>query len=189
MSVALPREKMTVTEFLDWWEAVGGDDRFELVDGVVVAMGRDRASHNLAKMRAVNALSDAITVAGVDCTAFVDGLGVSYNDYNYRIPDAVVHCGAFGLDDAILGNPVIVVEIVSPSSEERDVHAKLHDYFGIDSVQHYIIVYPDRRYLVHHRRSGPGPLETRFVTEGTLDLDPPGIRLGVGELLEAPGRA
>lgn len=175
---------MTVKEFLDWWDALAGDERFELVDGIVVAMGRDRASHNLAKMRAVNALSDAIAASGVDCTAFVDGIGVSYNKHNYRIPDAVVHCGSFDLDDAIVENPIIVVEIVSPSSEERDVHAKLHDYFGIASVQHYLIVYVDRRYLVHHRRTDVGPLETRFLSDGTIDLDPPGIRLGVGDLLE-----
>lgn len=183
MSVALPDRKMTVTEFLAWWESVPGDDRFELVDGQVVAMGRDRVSHNRAKMRAVNCLAAAIREAGVDCEAFVDGVGVSANQFNYRLPDAIVHCGNIDSDALIAANPVIAVEVVSPSSEERDVHAKLHDYFGITSVEHYLIVYDDRGYLVHHRRAGGGPLETTFVSEGELDLSPPGIRVSVDELL------
>lgn len=183
MSVALPQQKMTVAEFLAWWESVPGDDRFELVDGQVVAMGRDRVSHNRAKMRAVNCLAEAIRQAAVDCEAFVDGVGVSANQFNYRLPDAIVHCGEIGRDALIVDNPVIAVEVVSPSSEERDVHAKLHDYFAIGSVQHYLIVYDDRGYIVHHRRTETGPLQTTFVSEGEIDLSPPGIRVSVAELL------
>jgi Uma2 family endonuclease len=183
VSLALPEQKMTVAEFLAWWESVPGDDRYELVDGKVVAMGRDRASHNLAKMRAVNCLSAAIREAGVECVAFVDGIGVSANQFSYRLPDAVVHCGKIDPDTLIVDNPVIAVEVVSPSSEERDVHAKLHDYFAITAVEHYLIVYDDRGYLVHHRRTGGGPLETTFVSEGELHLTPPGIRVSVDELL------
>lgn len=182
MIATLPREKMTVAEFLDWCDAQGGDDRFELIDGVVVAMVRDRASHNLAKLRAVDALAAAIRAAAVDCVAFVDGIGVSYGRFNHRIPDAVVHGGKVDLDASMVGNPVVVVEVVSPSSEERDVHAKLHDYFSIGSVQHYLIVYDDRRLVVHHRRSGVGPLETTFISDGEIELVPPGIRLGVDQL-------
>lgn len=177
MSVALPREKMSVPEFLAWWEGSGGDERFELVDGRVVAMSRDRASHNRAKMRAATLLAEAIRSAGIDCEAFVDGMGVSPDRYNYRIPDAVVQCGKVDADALILDRPVIVVEVVSPSSEERDVHAKLRDYFAIPSVDHYLIVYDDRRFLVHHRRGQGGAIETTFVSQGPLDLVPPGIRL------------
>ena len=183
MSVALPQQKMTVAEFLAWWESVPGDERFELVDGQVVAMGRDRVSHNLAKLRAVNSLATAIREAGLDCIAFTDGVGVSAGQFSYRLPDAVVHCGEIGRDALIVDNPVIAVEVVSPSSEERDVHAKLHDYFAIASVQHHLIVYEDRGYIVHHRRTETGPLQTTFVTEGAIDLSPPGIRVSVSELL------
>jgi Uma2 family endonuclease len=188
VNIALPEQKMTVSEFLAWWESVPGDDRFELVDGQVIAMGRDRASHNRAKMRAVNCLAAAIGKAGVDCEAFVDGMGVSANQFNYRLPDAVVHCGNIDSDALVADNPVIAVEVVSPSSEERDVHAKLHDYFAITSVEHYLIIYDDRGYVVHHRRRGEGPLETSFVTEGEIDLMPPGIRVSVDELLGKAAR-
>jgi Uma2 family endonuclease len=174
---------MTVSEFLAWWEGAGGDDRFELVDGAVVAMARDRVSHNRAKMRAVNSLALAIRSAGVDREAFVDGVGVSPNRYNYRIPDAVVHCGKIDQDALLLDSPVIVVEVVSPSSEERDVHAKLHDYFAISSIAHYLIIYDDRRFVVHHhRRTDVGPIETTFVSQGEIELVPPGIRVSVNDL-------
>lgn len=181
---AVPKARMTVPDFLAWWQDQEDAARFELVDGIVFAMGRDRIRHNIAKMRAVSALRDAIAAASVDCQAFVDGIGVSPDDKTYRLPDAAVNCGPVNPDDYILPNPVVVVEVVSPSSEERDVHAKLRDYFAVPSIAHYLIVYDDRRYVVHHQRSSTGEtVETRFVTSGEIQMFPPGIRVSVSELL------
>ena len=181
---ALPKANMAVPEFLSWWDKHGGDARFELVDGIVYAMGRDRMSHNRAKFRAARCLEDAINAAKLPCTTYVDGIGVSPNNKNYRLPDAAVNCGPEGADGAILPNPVIVVEVVSPSSEERDVHAKLRDYFAIKSIAHYLIIYDDRRYVVHHRRKGESDeVDTSFISSGVIDLSPPGMRVAVSGLL------
>jgi len=182
--VALPKSRMTVKQFLNWWETVGGDERFELIDGQVFAMGRDRVSHNRAKLRAANALSSAINAAGLDCEAFIDGMGVTGDDFNFRIPDAVVQCGRVDPQATTLDKPVIIVEVVSPTSEERDVHAKLHDYFSVLTLHHYLIVYVERGYLVHHSRIGHGDaIQTKFVNTGPLSLHPPGLTIDVSALL------
>lgn len=183
MTVALPKAKMNVKQFFDWWEHQPQGERFELVDGVVVMMGRDRARHNLAKLRATNALNAAIRLAGLDCQAFIDGMGVSADKNNYRLPDAVVNCGALDLSDAILPNPLIAVEVVSPRSEDRDANEKLYDYFAIRSLRHYLIVYLERRFVVHHRRDDDGEIHTGFAKSGSLDLTPPGLRISIDELL------
>jgi Uma2 family endonuclease len=94
-----------------------------------------------------------------------------------------VNCGPVDPDASILPNPVIVVEVVSPTSEARDVHEKLRDYFRIPSVSHYVIVYEDRGYVVHHRRQGVEMVETAFVSSGTLDLTPPGLSVPVAAFL------
>jgi Uma2 family endonuclease len=180
---ALPKTRMNVQQFFAWWENQSDGERFELVDGVVVAMGRDRIGHNLAKMRATNALRTAIERAGVDCRAFVDGVGVSPDEKNYRLPDAVVNCGPIDLESVILPNPIVVVEIVSPRSEDRDANEKLFDYFAIASMRHYLIVYVERGYVVHHRRDGDGEIHTAFVRDGRIVLDPPGLELTLAELL------
>ena len=183
--VALPKANMVVPEFLVWWEKQGDDARFELVDGVAYAMGRDRIRHNDAKMRAVTALQNAIRTAKVDCRAYTDGIGVSPDSRNYRLPDASVNSGQVDPEAYILPNPIVVVEIVSPSSEARDVHEKMIDYFAIKSVCHYIIVFEDRGCVVHHRRKNAAEkVETTFVTSGEIELTPPGIRISVSDLLQ-----
>jgi Uma2 family endonuclease len=181
---ALPKTSMAVPEFLSWWEKQSDDVRYELVDGIVYAMGRDKIGHNIAKLRAVNALQNAITLAGLDCIAFTDGVGISPDAKNYRLPDASVNCGPVSDDSTLLPNPVIVVEVVSPSSEERDVHSKLRDYFAIKSVCHYLIIYPERKFVVHHhRQNSEEPVVTTFVTSGVLDLIPPGLSIAASDLL------
>jgi Uma2 family endonuclease len=184
---ALPRTKMNLQQFFAWWDEQPGDDRYELVDGQVVAMVRDRVRHNRAKTRIQAALADAIASAGLDCEAFVDGIGVSEGKHNFRLPDAAVNCGPIDADASILPNPVILVEIVSPTSEARDVHEKLRDYFLIPSVSHYVIVYEDRGYVVHHRRQGRETVETAFVSSGSLNLDPPGLSVPVAAFLGEAG--
>ena len=182
---ALPKIEMAVPEFLSWWEKQGDDARFELVDGIAYAMGRDRVRHNETKMRAVTALQNAIRTANVDCRAYTDGIGVSPDSRNYRLPDAAVNCGPVDPEAYILPNPVIVVEIVSPSGEARDVHEKMIDYFAIKSVCHYLIVFEDRGCVVHHRRKNSSEkVETTFVTSGEIELTPPSIRISVSDLLQ-----
>lgn len=181
---ALPQTRMTVPEFFAWWEDQAPEDRFELVDGEVVAMGRDNVRHNEAKIRALLALREGIAAAELDCQAYIDGIGVSPDDRNFRLPDAVVNCGPVAADATILPNPVIVLEIVSPRSESRDVHEKLADYFAIDSIMHYLIVYPERRYVVHHARSDrSSPVQTTFARSGRIELAPPGMGVSVEVLV------
>ncbi|HEY5817168.1 MAG TPA: Uma2 family endonuclease [Mesorhizobium sp.] len=175
---------MTVSQFFDWWDKRRGDERYELVDGEVIAMGRDRIRHNRAKTSTFTALSRAIAKVGVPCEVFIDGVGVSRNTKNFRLPDVVVNCGDVEPDASVVPNPVIVVEIVSPSSEDHDVHIKLAEYFQIPSIAHYLIIYPERRLVIHHRRmEGSETVGASFASRGEIELTPPGISLDVDVLL------
>jgi Uma2 family endonuclease len=98
-------------------------------------------------------------------------------------PDALVYCGPRLPDDAVeVPEPVLVVEILPPSTAHRDIGAKLAGYFRLPSVRHYLIVDPDRRLLIHQARGEGDLLATRIVSEGPLVLRPPGIELDMGEL-------
>jgi hypothetical protein len=44
-------------------------------------------------------------------------------------------------------------------------------------VRHYLLVQTERRTVIHHPRGDGSDIQTRIVTVGTLDLDPPGITL------------
>jgi Uma2 family endonuclease len=74
-------------------------------------------------------------------------------------------------------DPMIVVEVLSPSSRSRDAGLKLADYFRIPSVQHYLIVATDIRTVIHHARDEAGTILTRIVRDGPVRLDPPGLVL------------
>ena len=65
---------------------------------------------------------------------------------------------------------MIVVEVVSPSSQSLDSGAKLIDYFRVLSVRHYVIVRTKDRTLIHHTRSEGGEILTRIVRDGRLDF-------------------
>ncbi len=179
----LPKVRMNVDEFLVWSERQP-DDRYELVDGEIIAMTRDTIGHNQAKLAACLALYEAVRVAKLPCQVFIDGVGVRINKNTLRIPDVVLQCGVESDPKAmIVESPLIAVEVVSPSSERDDVDSKFIDYFSVASIRHYLILFPERRAIVHHQRTLQGTLETHIVNDGDIALDPPGLSVSVGALL------
>jgi Uma2 family endonuclease len=186
-TTSLSRGRMEVPEFLAWSERQP-DDRYELVDGEIVAMTRDTVRHNRAKLAAYRALDDAVRAAGLPCVTLVDGVGVVVNDKTLRIPDVLVQCGAEPDPDAmIVESPLVVVEVVSPSRERDDTDFKLVDHFSVASIHHYLIVFSDRRVVVHHQRSSGGGIATRIASDGDIALTPPGISVAVVALLGPAG--
>jgi Uma2 family endonuclease len=91
-------------------------------------------------------------------------------------PDALVVCPApADLNTLEIPNPVIVVEVLSPSTAADDHGVKLDGYFSLGNVNHYLILDPDRRVMIHHRRAHAGAIETRVLREGKVTVDPPGF--------------
>jgi Uma2 family endonuclease len=180
--------KMTAGDFLIWAQAQT-EGRYELVDGEPVRMAPERAIHNKVKGRVFRVLEDAIERLGLNCEVFTDGMTVMVdgpNGHRAREPDAAVQCGVVqDLESTVLAAPVIVVEVTSPSNERDDTSAKLVEYFSVASVQHYLIVMPDKRVVVHHRRAGEA-IATVIVTAGELMLDPPGLKVPFDALWPVP---
>ena len=127
------------------------------------------------------ALRGSILAAGLPCEALPHGVTVEVGDSDYE-PDAVVNCGPRLDDDAIAApNPVVVVEVLSPSTEGADTGAKLAEYFRVPSISHYLIVHPTKRVVIHHRRGEGDRIETAIVSSGDIRLDPPGFTVSVDE--------
>ena len=115
--------KMNVDQFLAWY-AAQPDGHFELIDGEVVEMSPERSIHNLTKYHVVRALAEAIIAAKVDCTAYTDGMGVRIGDDNHIEPDASIQIGKpLDRDSQILTAPVVVVEVLSPSTAKTALSA------------------------------------------------------------------
>ena len=172
------RNEMDVDAFLLW--ADGRDGRWELRDGQPVMMAPERALHALTKYAAQKALENGITRAGLPCRMFPDGMTVRIAARTAFEPDALVVCPPpTDLNTMEIPNPVIVVEVLSPSTAADDHGVKLDGYFALSSVNHYLILDPDRRVMIHHRRGHAGAIETRVLREGKVILDPPGFEAQV----------
>jgi hypothetical protein len=59
----------------------------------------------------------------------------------------------------------------------------------VASIQHYLIVDPDKRLVIHHARADGGVVNTRIATDGAIVLDPPGLVLPVAALFAAAQQA
>ena len=173
----------TAAEFEAWHERQ--PDRWELHDGVAVAMSPERIDHTRIKARIWAALDRALRRAGLPCEALVDGVTVPGPGRRRFIPDASVSCGErLRGDDTQSASPVILVEVLSPGTAEIDHGIKLDSYFALPSVQHYLIVSSSSRMIVHHARLDGERLATRLHHAGPIALDPPGITVGVEDLYE-----
>lgn len=198
--IAIPDRTMTFEEFLAWAETVPKEaGRFELWDGRVIAkrgpagsMNSERAKHWKMKAALYRALHAAVAASGIEAHAVPEGATVKFPGQGRGAePDALVYLGAeVAPDSLIVPEPVIVCEVLSPSTAKHDMSAKLEGYFSLASVQHYIIADPDRPMLIVHSRSGDartgaGTLSTRLVSDPaeTLRLDPPGLSVKLDEVL------
>lgn len=179
--VVEPCQRMTRPEYRAWAQQQSSG-RFERIDGVVVAMAPERVEHNDRKMLAWLALRRAVRDGNVPCHVNGDGMTVEIGDSDYE-PDAILYCGdRLPPGSTSVPDPLVIVEVLSPSTSATDRAWKLREYFRLPSVRHYLIVWADRQQIVHHRRDDAGAIETTAQTSGEITLEPPGIAVTVEEI-------
>lgn len=182
-----PAQRLSRTAFRAWASAQPRG-RYERHGGVVIAMAPERSTHARLKATAWRLLRAGIIATGLPCEAFPDGMTIETGEDDDFEPDAIVRCGDRLPGDAtVVLDPLIIVEVLSPSTATTDRTTKFAGYFRLPSVQHYLIVWSDRIRVVHHRRGEDGAIETRAITDGAIALDPPGFSLDVAELYAEAG--
>lgn len=122
-------------------------------------------------------------MAGLPCFMLPDGMTVRISNDTAHEPDALVYCGPKLPANAIeVPNPVIVVEVLSPSTRRIDASKKLAGYFSLPSLHHYLIVDPEKPPLIHHQRQADGTILTRLISDGPVHLDPPGFSIQMTDI-------
>ncbi|MBV8095442.1 MAG: Uma2 family endonuclease, partial [Acetobacteraceae bacterium] len=120
------------------------------------------------------------------CQALPDRVTVEIGEDTDYEPDAMVNCGG-RLDREALAapKPVIIAEVLWPTTASVDTGRKLADYFSLASVRHYLILRadkPDKPQIIHHERRDDGTIITRIITEGEVRFEPPGIAIQIGDI-------
>jgi Uma2 family endonuclease len=189
-------KRMTVAEFLEWAMRRPEGERWELIDGEPVptrgptpahAMAAETVVHARIKRRIDHVLSEGLAKEGHDCEVFVSGPKVQIDANTAFEPDVVVTCAKVP-DGLLVPEPLIVVEVLSASTRDRDFTIKLAGYAALPSVAHYLLVETQRRLIVHHHRAGgEQEFRTSIVRTGIRRLEPPGLDLDVDAIYAASG--
>jgi Uma2 family endonuclease len=175
---------MNVDEYLAWAHAHRG--RYELRDGEVVTRSPEGAGHAAVKFSVQTALLAGIRARSLPCHMLPDGMTVRIDETTAYEPDALVYCGPkLSASDIEVPAPIIVVEVLSPSTRRIDASAKLAGYFRLPSVAHYLIVDPHKPLVLHHARGEGVMILTHIMTQGTIDLDPPGLTVALADIYAA----
>jgi Uma2 family endonuclease len=174
----LPR---TVEEF-DRWHA-RQPERWELINGTLVMMAQGSLAHTVVKTNTTRHLGNRL--AGSGCRVFVDGAEVKERSLNLSaVPDVVVACGPFDFSTPEVREPVVLVEVLSPSSERDDTGRKWQGYCLIPSVRHYLIVDQEKPFITVHTRTGPSSFAEEVIREGTVELTALNVSLILDEIYE-----
>ncbi len=179
---ALTKPRMTVDEFLTW--AMTQPGRYELHHGEIYVMSPENAGHAEIKFAIHRALLAGIRTAGLVCYVLPDGMTVRIDDKTAYEPDAIVYCGPKIPRSAVeVPNPLIIVEVLSPSTRSVDLSVKLAAYFRLPSLSNYLIVDPSQPMIIHHSRGSSGDtILTRVVNDGSIVLDPPGLEIALADI-------
>ncbi len=125
-------------------------------------------------------------LAGMGCRVFGSDAGVATISDAVRYPDAVVTCSKFDGRDLLVPDPIIVFEVVSPSSVRTDRVIKLREYQAVPSIRQYVIVEREEITITVLSRENPGDAFTAAgLSKGdTLQLPEIGIELPVDDIYE-----
>ena len=166
---------MTVAEFLAWDD--GTDARYELVRGRVVAMAPVSPTHSIIASKIVGALERGLKrpcYVGIEA-----GVMRPDRDDTFYEADVVVSCTPLAPGMATIPEPVVIVEVLSPSTLEHDRGRKTYDYYRIDSVREIVLVSSEQRYVVIWRRRGAKWEVENLIGDAALELEAVGITIAL----------
>ncbi|EJW09982.1 hypothetical protein A33M_0694 [Rhodovulum sp. PH10] len=179
--MTIPQRHMDKATFLDWVERRAAPDqegRCELVGGFVVMMMRPVRGHALIVGNLLVALRERLDHTRWDV---LSDFGTETGIDTVRAPDIVVVPAGGSPKDRTTTLPVLVAEVLSPSTVTVDLGDKAAEYLGLDSLVAYLVVAQDEPKVWLWVRgengfpAGPQPIAGRDAMARTppLGLDLP----------------
>lgn len=182
------RLRMTLAEYLAFEEI--SEEKHEYVDGWVspvfpeidgLAGGTNNHAALASNMGAI--LNRALTDS--PCVVYGSDVRLQIETRSYRYPDIAVSCHSRDLEAGEQMNiryPTLIVEVLSPGTEEVDRIDKLAEYRSLPSVQDYVLVNYSVRLAEHYHRAGDLWTYRGYGTGETIVLDALGVNLAIDQV-------
>lgn len=165
MLAKLVPASLTVEEYFAI-EAVENERRYEFIDGEIYDMTGGTNNHSVIKLNVAGTLHSQLYES--DCSLRGSDMRVKVSGTRYVYPDLSAVCGEPQLEDndTTLLNPIMVVEVTSPTSLYYDRAEKREFYDAVPSIQSYLVIDQHRVFVDLHTRTG-----RRWLWEEFSDLD------------------
>lgn len=181
-------DDMTVQDFLRWES--GDFLRYELVDGEALAMAPASTVHAYLQNELGSLIGNHLRDRGGACDVLANPGVVPrlLSAHNVRVPDLAVTCAPLAPGQAVLADPVLIVEILSPGNQAR-AWANVRAYTSLPSVREILILHSDRiaADLLRRTDSGDWPEEPGRRHDGDLVLDSIAFRIPLAALYARTG--
>lgn len=142
-------EPLSVENYLELEQR--GEVRHEYVNGATYAMVGGTARHNQIASTIFSALRSHLKKK--PCTVFISDMKVRVDNVFYY-PDVMVVCSPVNPNSLFQTDPVLIVEVLSKSTESKDRLEKLVAYQSIPTVKEYVLVAQDKVAIDIYRRDG-----------------------------------
>ena len=157
----------------------------EYLNGEIRAMPKVNFAHNLITVDIATELN--IQSRGHGWDVCMSNMRVKTSPKGaYFYPDVVVFCGEPEFEDNVfdtLLNPILVIEVLSPSTETFDRGEKFAQYQELTSLREYILVSQDRIRVEQYRLTDTRWVQTEFHTpEDVLRLASIGCELSLQDI-------
>ncbi|WP_196221530.1 Uma2 family endonuclease [Sansalvadorimonas verongulae] len=129
--------------------------RYEFVNGYIYAMVGGSRRHNLLTVTLARLLGNHLE--GSSCQVYASDMKVkagSPSDNIFFYPDVMVACGRGKQDQYVEHEPRLIVEVLSPGTEQHDRLGKLEAYTQIASLHEYVLVDQSTSKIDTYRRAG-----------------------------------
>lgn len=145
-----PLRLMSLAEFLEW--DAPGPTPWQLFEGHPVAMAPSGDDHGTVVVT-LGSLLRARLAGRPPCRVRAEaGILLPHRGRSYYIADLAVSCRPVEPGRPDISDPLVIVEVLSPSTESDDRRVKLPDYRRLPSVQEIVYIDPARVYCEVHRR-------------------------------------
>lgn len=164
------------------------ETKHEYFDGEIYAMSGASREHNLIVSNVIAALRPQMR--GKGCQIYPSDMRVHIpTTGSYAYPDVTIMCGeAQFIDDQrdVLLNPIVIIEVLSESTEAFDRGLKFQRYRELASLREYILIDQQQAHVERFARmeNGAWQLNETSGTDGALDLITPGCQLRLAEVYE-----